>query len=92
MSRLQGALYAVFSLLAAVALLTAVGAAADWPALAKPALSLLLLLALLTWVLDTAATVTLRAGNDACASLEPLLLNLSGRGLGQQARGPQAAC
>lgn len=77
--RLQGALYATFSLLATTALVTAAGAAVDWPAAAKPALALLLLAALLCWAMGAAAALLLRSGNDVCASLEPLLLSLSGK-------------
>ena len=76
--RLQAVLYATFSLLATTALLTAAGAAVDWPAAAKPALALLLLGSLLGWALGAAATVLLRGGNDICINLEPLLLGLSG--------------
>lgn len=73
-------MYLIFSLLAAFSLVTAAGAAASWPAMAKPALALLLLLTLLAWLLATVLTLLLRAGSDVCAGLEPLLLRLAGGG------------
>lgn len=71
-------MYGVLALLAALSLIAAAGAAASWPAMATPALALLLPLAALAWLLGAALTLLLRAGSDVCAALEPLLLGLVG--------------
>ena len=71
-------MYALFSLIAGLCLVAAAAALADWPALATPALCLLLLLTLLAWVLAAAATLLLRTGTNVCAGLETLLLNVTG--------------
>lgn len=76
--RMQAVGYGVFSLAAVLSVVAAAAAAADWPAMAGPALGLLLPLTVAVWALAAGLTLVLRWGIDACAAPEQLLSSLAG--------------